>query len=353
VGEHAGALMGDGNREVKQILVLELWNIGDVVLVLPFLQQLRAIFPSARTVLVGRSYAQELLAPTGLVDEFIETSLGWEHARRTWNPFAYPWRELWRVVRELRKRSFDIAFQCRPHQREHLILALSGAKRRVGMSTSSWDRLLTDRVRIDVFAEQKKQSWLRLLDPFGGAQKLPPRKLEASPLAREQASRFLATRGVSTEDVIVGVHPGASVREKRWPIDRFAEVVRSLQGRRGVRVLVFVEPEGYGSALKAKDGRIVAQVSLPEMVALLERCDLLVCNDSGPMHVAGALGVPCVAVFSSGIEQMFEPLGQRHRVVVPGGGRTGNGAEMGRPQQYDVTGVPVERVLGAIEQALG
>src|SRR5438874_8401059 len=113
--------MGNGNREVKQVLVLELWNIGDVMLLLPFLQQLRAIFPNARTTFVGRPYGRELLATTGLVDEFIETSLGWEHRRRTWNPFAYPGRELWRLLRQLRRHKFEIAFQCRPHKREHLI----------------------------------------------------------------------------------------------------------------------------------------------------------------------------------------------------------------------------------------
>src|SRR5205085_208074 len=147
--EHARTLME--HRDVKSILVLELWNIGDAVLTLPFLRQLRAIFPNARTVLVARPHARELLAPSGLVDEFIETDLGWQRSSTRWNPLAYPWRELWRLVRQLRGWNFDFAFQCRPHVREYIILALSGAKRRIGMSMTGWDRLLTDRLPIDVF----------------------------------------------------------------------------------------------------------------------------------------------------------------------------------------------------------
>jgi len=332
--------------DVKRILLLEFWNIGDVVLTLPFLQQLRVIFPSARVVLVGRPHARELLAPSGLVDEFIETDLTWQHPSRSFNPLAYPWSDIWRLARSLRAHKFDIAFQCRPHIREYVILALSGAKRRVGVSMTGWDRLLTDRVSVNPFREQKKESWLRLLEPFGGRRVAVPPRLEAEESAEQWASRFLATRGVTTEDLLIGVHPGASVPSKRWPIERFAEVVNKLVGRRGVRVIVFVEPSGYGSALDARDGRILVREGLPEMVALLGRCDLLVCNDSGPMHIAGALGVPCVAVFSSGIERMFEPLGEGHQVVTPPTLETGH-------RGYDVTKVPATRVLDAIEQAIG
>jgi len=334
------------HRDIKRILVLELWNIGDVVLTLPFLQQLRVIFPNASVVLAGGHHARELLASSGLVDEFIETDLTWQRPSRRLNPLAYPWREIWRLGRRLRRQKLDVAFQCRPHVREYVILALSGARRRVGVSMTGWDRLLTDRIDVNPFREQKKESWLRLLEPFGGRRAPASRRLEPEESAEQWAGRFLATRGVTTEDLLIGVHPGASVPSKRWPIERFGEIVNKLVGRRGVRVVVFVDPAGYGSVLEARDGRILVREGLPEMVALLERCDLLVCNDSGPMHIAGALDVPCVAVFSSGIEQMFEPLGGGHQVVTPAAGESGQRAN-------DVTQVPTTRVLDAIEQAIG
>lgn len=351
MGGNAGPLMQ--SRGVKQILVLELWNIGDVVLTLPFLEQLHLIFPNAKITLVARTYARELLGPSGLVDEFIETDLGWKKSEVKWNPLGYRWRELWRLARKLRRRRFDLAFQCRPHVREYIILALSGARRRVGMGMPGWDRLLTDRLPIDVFAEQKKESWLRLLRPFGGSVQAHGKKLVASSSARHWAGRFLAAHGVSTEDVLIGVHPGASVPEKRWPLERFAEVIRGLVGRPQVRVLLFVDPWDYGSSLNADDGRIMAKVSLSELVALLEACDVLVCNDSGPMHIAGAVGVPCVAVFSAGIEHMFGPLGEGHHLVSPKTASLAKGVPVGRPNPYQVTEVSTERVLDAIEHAIG
>ena len=116
--------MTSETSDVKRILVVELWNIGDVVLLLPFLQQLRTIFPNASVTLVASSYARDLLGPTGLVDEFIETDLAWQHERVAWNPAAYPWLRLARVIRELRGRKFDVAFQSRRHTREYLLLWL-------------------------------------------------------------------------------------------------------------------------------------------------------------------------------------------------------------------------------------
>jgi ADP-heptose:LPS heptosyltransferase len=141
------------------------------------------------------------------------------------------------------------------------------------------------------------------------------------------------------------------VAEKRWPIEYFAEVVERIAGWQGSRALIFVEPEGYGSSLVAKDNRILARVDLSEMVALIERCQLLVCNDSGPMHIAGALGVPCVAIFSAGIERMFAPVGAGHRFVVPGVPDK-EGAVGVRPAAYDVTQIPPARVLEAIDDVL-
>src|SRR5688500_9048560 len=132
-----------------RILVVELWNIGDVLLTMPFLAQLRVLFPGAEVTLLARPHARQLLAGTGLVDQFLETELGWTDARVRYNPFAYDWRELRRVRRQLRHREFDVAFQCRMHIREHFILALSGARRRVGYAFGGGDRVLTDPIPVE------------------------------------------------------------------------------------------------------------------------------------------------------------------------------------------------------------
>lgn len=338
---------------MKRILVVELWNIGDVVLTVPFLAQLRAILPDAEITLLARPFAAEILAGTGLVDRFIEADLTWNAEGRAFNPLKYDWAGLRRAVRALREQKFDLAFQCRPHVREYVLLALSGARRRVGYAKPRWDRALTDPIAIDDSDLQKKDAWLRLLAPFGGIREIEIPTLAVSGEEQLWATEFLRVNGADASNLLVAVHPGASVPEKRWPIERFEEVARTLGNRAKVDVLAFIEPSGYGSSLAGVGGAIPAKVELRQMMALLAKCDLLVCNDSGPMHIAGALGVPTVAVFGSGINRLFAPLGDLNEAVTAGGALVPAKQQDVPAHPYDdVSDVPVRKVLDAVERGL-
>src|SRR5204862_653672 len=162
-------------------------------------------------------------------------------------------------------------------------------------------------------------SWMALLGPFGGAGAAPATTLRVSDEDRVWARGFLLSRGVANDGVVIGIHPGASLPEKRWPVERFREIAYAYSSRPGFHVLAFVEPppSNYGEELFEVSGVIPAQTTLRQLVALIDRCDLLVCNDSGPMHIAGALSVPTVAMFGSGIEDWFRPLGEGHEFLRP------------------------------------
>lgn len=339
-------------HNVRRILVVEPKHIGDVVLATPFLAQLRVRFPNAKTTLLAAPHARPILEGTDLVDEIIETHLDWTEKSTRYNPFGYNWRELWRVRRELRAREFDLAFKACMHIREHVVMGLSGARRRVGYAFGEGDRVLTDAIPVDNIGRHKVEDWMLLLDPFGGAARLETPRLSLSQSEQRWAEQFLSERGISKEETVVGIHPGASVPEKCWPLERFLEVGKVLSRRAGVRILVFVDPMGYGASLGAIEGAVTAQVSLRQLIALTARCRLLVCNDSGPMHIAGGLGIPTVAVFGSGIEQWFAPLGAGHQLITAegsGGSLTDRGGSV-RP--FDIRGVTTSQVLRAVDVAL-
>lgn len=351
-GQRPDARSADSTGPIQRILVIELWNIGDVVLAMPFLSELRAIFPQAKIIMLARPHARIVLAGTDLVDEFIETELGWSENAVRYNPLAYNWRELARVRRELRSRRLDIAFSSRMHVREHVVLALSGARRRVAFAFRDGEPLLTDAIPFGDPNRHKVADWLELLKPFGGpvARDLP--RLNVSEAEQRWANAFLAANEVSTENRIVGIHPGASVPEKRWPLERFAEVAVTVAQKPNAKVLVFVAPDGYGEQLARVRGVISAKVELREMIALVACCDALVCNDSGPMHIAGALAVPTVSVFGSGIDRWFSPLGEGHRLLTIAGG-TGQlqaGADSVTP--YDVSEIGTSQLLHALSEVL-
>jgi ADP-heptose:LPS heptosyltransferase len=287
------------------------------------------------------------------VDHFIEADLTWKTQDGRLDLFAYDWAELLRVVRALRAQKFDLAFQCRPHVREYALLALSGTRRRAGLEKTGWARVLTDAIPLGDADLQKKDAWLLLLEPFGGPIEIRTPSLAVSTDEQLWATEFLRANGADPSHLLVGIHPGASVAEKRWPIERFDTVARDLVGRANVDVLAFIEPGGYGSSLAGITGVIAAKVELRQMVALLASCDLVLCNDSGPMHLAGALGVPTVAVFGSGIDRQFAPLGHQHELVLA---RLEAGPAPQRhvtPGPYaTVSDVPISQVLEAIERSL-
>ncbi|MBA3646822.1 MAG: glycosyltransferase family 9 protein, partial [Gemmatimonadaceae bacterium] len=225
---------GDADRngplaaaDVRRILVIELWNIGDIILTLPFLAQLRRIFPEARVTLLARPHAREILEGTGLVDDFIVADLGWTEKTISGNALGYSWRELFRVVGRLRERRFDLAFQARTHVREHFLLGTSLAKRRVGLAMGSDGGVLTDAIH-HLTGSHKTDDWLSLLAPFGGAIDCGDQRLSLSAVEREWATEYLRGRGVEPHHTLIGLHPGASVPKKRWPLARFEEVLRSL-----------------------------------------------------------------------------------------------------------------------------
>ena len=330
-----------GRHEVRRILVVELWNIGDVVLLLPFLTQLRELFPHASVALLARPHARILLEGTGLVDEFLDDASPADNWLSL-NPLLGGWRDLWRLRRNLRSRHFDLAFQCRLHVREHLILAMSGARRRIGYAFGEGDRMLTDAMEVGDRHRHKVDDWLRLLEVFDAVPRGDYVMLNVTEDESRSAAEVLRLRGANEADVLVGIHPGASLQEKRWPLGRFAEVATELASRPGVQVVAFADPDGYGAELHEVPGAIGISTTLRELIAYISRCDLLVCNDSGPMHIAGGLGVQTVAVFGSGVARWFAPLGNRHELVSSGSPELAGGIDQ----------VTTARVLEAVHRSL-
>ncbi len=332
-----------GASEINNILVVELWNIGDIVLLLPFLGRLRAAYPNAKITLLARPHARLILEGSGLVDEYLDdgaSSSNW----LSLNPIEGGWGDLWRLKDQLSGRRFDMAFQCRPHVREHLILSMSGARRRVGLSFGDDDTVLTDSMRLNDSTLHKAEDWLKLAEIAGVPIATASPALHVLDDEKSEAIRFLRSNGVKDEDVLIAVHPGASTPEKRWPLERFADVARILSTRDGTRVMTFTDPAGYGAPLGRIANAIEVKAGLREMIALISQCSVLIGNDSGPMHLAGALGVPTVAVFGSGIAQWFAPLGEGHEVVT---------AESTDATRIGALGeIAVERVIEAVDRVL-
>jgi heptosyltransferase-2 len=300
------------------ILVVEYWNLGDLATLVPFLRKLRRGFPRAKISLLVNESLKSFREGQGVVDEFIAVRVPWAQHFSRWkkyNPFSCHWQSLIRVIWALRKRQFDWAISGRMDLRDNFLLWLSGAARRIGYGLGGGGFLLTDRVAPDLSRPHRAHIWLRLLDALG---KPPNGDLDGFRLTATDpfsAGSFLRERGIPADALLIGIHPGARIAVRRWGNDRFAEVARWILRDSETHILWFSDPGNPAEAPQLERCHAVS-LEFRRFLAALSLCQLLICNDSGPMHLAGLLGVPVVAVFGPQRPEWFGPLGARDRVVI-------------------------------------
>jgi ADP-heptose:LPS heptosyltransferase len=305
-------------EQPASILVIEYWNLGDLAILVPFLSNLRQSFPRARISLLLKAELTAFLEDQGLVDEFIPVRVPWAqffNRFRKYNPFSLDWISLARRILQLRKHRFDWAFSGRMDVRDNFILWLSGARRRIGYGLGGGGSFLTDDVIPDLVRQHRTDIWLRLLEALGV---LPNRSLGGLRLTDTElawARSFLSERGVPLDSMLVGIHPDARLATRRWGNENFIEVARRIVEDTDMHVLWFSEP-GRSVQAPPLDRCHTVSLSFRSFLALLSYCKLLVCNDSGPMHLANLLGVPVVAVFGPTNPVWFGPRGTGDRVVI-------------------------------------
>lgn len=302
------------NGEPRSILVVELWHIGDVVLSTAALSALRRRFPTARISLLAKPHAEVLLRESGLVDDFITFDFPWTAFTSKYVPWRYNPLKLLGLFRALRKRRFDASIDCRMDLRSNVLTFLSGAKRRIGYDFGGGAFLLTDAIPARPDAEHKVHDWLRLLAPLGVDTLEDAPRIALSQGERDAAERKLRALGLLRRPLVI-VHPGARQKLRRWGLEKFAAVADYVAGL-GADVLVVADEEGYGKDLKAGSPVRFFSGDLRELMSVLACADLLICNDSGPMHIAAALGTPVIAVFGPQRKLWYGPYGPGHRVVM-------------------------------------
>lgn len=304
---------------VKRILVCDCGLLGDAVLLAPFLRGLRKRYPYSHIALLGRAVSGAFLLDQNLIDERLPVELPWDQRLSFWkrhNPFSLLWTKFFREVWGLRQPRFDLAIatgwgsDCR----ENFVIWLSGARRRIGYGYAGGDFFLTDVVPADLTRPHVLDRNLRLLEHIGMRVVPGGESLAVNGDDEHTAADLLAHHGVTKEDLVIGIHPGAGSAIREWGDERFAEVGRWAAERFNARILWFTDPAKPKPPANVDAIRLA--LPLVQMIAVLSRCQLFICNDGGPMHVAAALKVPVVAVFGSTQPEWFGPYGEGHRVVI-------------------------------------
>ncbi len=305
----------------RSIVVVQTAFVGDVILSLPLFQLLHERFPESALAAVTIPAAGELFAGHPAVGRV----------------FAYDKRGadsgpagLLRMAARLRAGSYDAAIIPHRSLRSALLCRLAGIPVRIGFDISAGALLLTHRVRYDVTIHEIGRN-LSLAAPLG----VPPGRLRFPRLYPSASDRLAVDAFVRTsfgKDAVqnappcIAVAPGSVWNTKRWPESAFALLIRLLLDE-GLHVVLV---GGAGDrdlcarlAASASDPRVAdgsGRFSLLESADLIGRCRAIVSNDSAPVHLASAMGIPVVAIFGPTLPSFgFAPAGPRDRIVETAG----------------------------------
>jgi heptosyltransferase-2 len=296
----------------KRILVVQTAFLGDLILTLPLIQSLAESLPGGRISVLAIPSTVEIVHHHPAVDDhLVFDKRGRDRG----------WRGLLRMARRLRREGFQAALV--PHRsfRSALLAALSGIPRRIGFTTSAGAFLLTDRVRREPRAAETQRNLNLLsalnLEPAGG----PPRVYPVRDHQR-QAQAFLDRHWDTLPTDLVGIAPGSVWPTKRWLPEGYAEVIRQLQEQDGRPVVLFGsrEDEPLCRQISERSGGrapvAAGELSVLSAAALMERCRLVISNDSAAAHLAAAVGRPVVAIFGPTVPAFgFAPAGSGHVVL--------------------------------------
>ena len=296
-----------------RVLVVQTAYLGDLVLTTPFLRELRRVAPAAAVDLWTTPTGAALFSPLPWVDTVLV------HDKRDSRPW---WRGLGGRARSLRERRYDVVVAAHRSLHSALLVRASGASTRIGFSggQASW----AYNRRVPWHAERHAvRRYLELARPLGGdpegADPAPALRLE--PRARQRVEALLRAHEVATERPLVCVAPGSIWNTKRWMTAGFSAVVDGAR-RRGLQPLLIGTAAERALCLDVACGCrvpppvLAGSTSIPELAALLARAEALIANDSGPGHVASAVGTPVVTIFGPTVPDFgYAPRGERNHTV--------------------------------------
>lgn len=301
----------------KKILVLRYRFIGDTILTVPFLRNLRRAEPGAYIAWVVAPGSSEVVNGIPYVDELIYWDPTTIHAdsrggHRTW-------REKLAFVRQLRARHFDAAYVLKRSFSSALMALFSGARRRIGFDTEGRGFLLTTSVpyRPD---QHEVRSFLDVLAADGIPVTDDYLESWITPREADEAETLLTASGADTSRLLA-IHPFGSIYQKTWPIERFAEAATKLQQQFGLTPVILGAKgdlpgfEKFRHLFPEGSCDLVGACSIRITQAVLQKSTFFLGNDSGVMHLAAAAGLPLVAIFGPTSPTRFGPWGEKAHVV--------------------------------------
>jgi len=305
------------------ILITRLSHIGDCILTLPMLDQIKQIYPDSKIVWAVESPTQQLLSLVPEIDHIVKVPKSWMGNWKHWQSLR----------KELRSHKIDIAIDPQGITKSAALGWISGAKKRIGIR-GRWGRELSTWLNNQLIETRSSHIVDRSVELVAG---LSEEAIQSDfqqpgfnfklPVCAESQTRIdqwlvqAQSDFGGAFDQFVLINPGGSWASKRWEVERYGEVAAGLQSQFGLSSVVVwagaEEKQMANEIVAASAGAavIACPTTLREMAALAKRAKFFVGSDTGPMHIATAVGTPCVGLYGTTRPEESGAYGNQHESI--------------------------------------
>ncbi|MFC1704648.1 lipopolysaccharide heptosyltransferase II [Candidatus Omnitrophota bacterium] len=299
--------------KAKDILVIKMSALGDVILSVPSLRAIRKNMPHARIYCLVGKPSQNIVQSCPYVDEVIIYDAQSKHKGI---------RGMIKLARELRRLNFDMVIDLQNNRKSHLLSFLSMSLVRYGFDNKKLSFLLNKRIPLSSTAQLPVQQQFQLLEAAGIATDDQRLELWPSKDDEEYVSKLVSSFWVAKKEKLVGINISASKRwlTKCWPLENFAALCDELAKKNVRTVITGTEEEitiakRFSLMTKSKPLVVVGQTNLMQLASLIKKLQVFITADSAPLHVAAAMETPFVALFGPTSPSRHMPPAKRCVVI--------------------------------------
>lgn len=297
--------------KIDHVLIIQTAFIGDVVLTTPLIRATKACLPGARLdVLV-------IPAAKNLLDNHPDVAQVLSYDKRQAQKGL---RQLWRLGCRLRQQQYNLVLSPHRSLRSAILASMTGAKHRIAFATSAGAWLFTTRIPYRADWHEVARN-LALLTPLGCQTSSERPRLFPSEADFNRIAPLLQKSSTANSENRIAMAPGSVWATKKWPTDYFIQLARALvQMDQHIYLVGGPEDADLCADIAGRVGagidNTAGQLTLLQSAALIQRCRVLISNDSAPQHLGVAVETPVVTIFGSTVPGFgFAPFGERNRVV--------------------------------------
>lgn len=306
---------------MNRILFIKLCCVGDLLFTTPTVRAFRKALPSAHLAYLVGNWSQDVVLCNPHLNEVILFDKPFQGE----NKLVLAKRSL-QTILEIRKKQFDAAVIFHRSASAFAFAALGGIKKRIGFDLPRWGFLCTTKVPYDSQVHEVDR-YLRLAEAVG----IPAAGIETEMAptveAKEHADLWLRSEALSEAEFLVamqpsgGENPGSKMAIKRWDWERYARLADRISSEFGAKIVLVggkSDAEIHQKIIshsKCKPIDLSGRTTFAQVGAIAQRCQLFVGNDSGPLHIAAAVGTPTISLFGPSDPRLVAPRGEKHRFI--------------------------------------